>query len=107
MTDPGKVDRISNAIDRTVDLTTDLVDALENLNAEFETYERNDQSISLALGNAVISAILKFSDWVEENHEDPNQCRDKRNELIIEAIEPIIKNRLKCLGELRRSFKSK
>lgn len=102
MSDPKKVDRISSAIDRTVDLTTGLVDALENLNAEFETYERNDQSFSLALGNAVISAVLEFSEWVDANgHNDPNQWKNKRNEFIVEAIEPILKDRHKYFSGIR------
>lgn len=100
MVNPEKSDRISGAIDRIVDLTTDLVDAIEGLNAEFETYERNDQSISLALGNAVIGAIIEFSEWVEsEGHKNPDNWREKRNELIINAVDPIIQKRRKYFRE--------
>lgn len=91
MSEPYKVDRIGQALQTTVEVASDLVEALQQLNGEFETYERKDQSLSIELGNAVVQGVISFAEWLDTHEiQDPTIHEDKRDELILAHLHPVL-----------------
>lgn len=93
MSELKKSDRIGRALQKTVEVASDLVEALEVLNGEFETYERNDQSLSIELGNAVVQGVMAFAEWVDAHGiKNAHEHSDKRDELILAHLQPAIES---------------
>lgn len=87
---------IDESIGTAIDGANVIVDSLTQIEKTLSKQRYVDQSLTLALGNAVVQGIMEYAELLEKD--ESNRSKVLRDELIIKNLDPVIRDRKKHGG---------